>query len=158
MLAPDSPERFQAATLFALREASLSRGHVYVTEEQLAREINVLLTPQGKDLFSSSERKKYLERMAQEERIVEDHGKYYLPSLFYAEHGAAIRVRDWLEQKLEPFGFFRCHKSYLVNLASITEMKTWVNGAYNLLMDDARRSCIPVSRNYVKMLRLKLEI
>ncbi|GGA37861.1 ATP-dependent RecD-like DNA helicase [Kroppenstedtia guangzhouensis] len=101
-LAPDSPERFQAATLFALREASLSRGHVYVTEEQLTREINVLLTPQGKDLFSSSERKKYLERMAQEERIVEDHGKYYLPSLFYAEHGAAIRVRDWLEQKLEP--------------------------------------------------------
>ncbi len=43
-----------------------------------------------------------------------------------------------LEQKLEPFGFFRCHKSYLVNLASIVEMKTWVNGAYNLLMDDAR--------------------
>ncbi|WP_261304913.1 LytR/AlgR family response regulator transcription factor [Paenibacillus andongensis] len=63
-----------------------------------------------------------------------------------------------LEQKLEPFGFFRCHKSYLVNLASIIEMKTWVNGAYNLVMDDASRSSIPVSRNYVKLLRLKLEI
>lgn len=63
-----------------------------------------------------------------------------------------------LEQKLEPFGFFRCHKSYLVNLASIVEMKTWVNGAYNLVMDDAMRSSIPVSRNYVKLLRLKLEI
>ncbi|KRF18472.1 LytR/AlgR family response regulator transcription factor [Paenibacillus sp. Soil787] len=63
-----------------------------------------------------------------------------------------------LEQKLEPFGFFRCHKSYLVNLASIIEMKTWVNGAYNLVMDDAMRSSIPVSRNYVKLLRLKLEI
>ncbi|MBD0378905.1 LytR/AlgR family response regulator transcription factor [Paenibacillus sedimenti] len=63
-----------------------------------------------------------------------------------------------LEQKLEPFGFFRCHKSYLVNLGSIAELKSWVNGAYNLLMDDALRSSIPVSRNYVKMLRLKLEI
>jgi two-component system response regulator LytT len=63
-----------------------------------------------------------------------------------------------LELKLEPFGFFRCHKSYLVNLGSVAELKTWVNGAYNLLMDDATRSSIPVSRNYVKMLRLKLEI
>jgi two-component system response regulator LytT len=63
-----------------------------------------------------------------------------------------------LERKLEPFGLFRCHKSYLVNLEFIIELKTWVNGAYNLMMDDTARSCIPVSRNYVKELRLKLEI
>ncbi|WP_309225100.1 LytTR family DNA-binding domain-containing protein [Paenibacillus sp. JMULE4] len=71
--------------------------------------------------------------------------------------GGAYTLSE-LEQKLEPFGFFRCHKSFLVNLASIVEMKTWVNGAYDLLMDDAAESRIPVSRNYVKGLRLKLEI
>lgn len=76
------------------------------------------------------------------------HDKAYIVSYTLSE----------LEQKLEPYGFFRCHKSYLVNLASISEMKTWVNGAYNLLMEDAGRSTIPVSRNYVKQLRLKLEI
>jgi len=63
-----------------------------------------------------------------------------------------------LELKLEPYGFFRCHKSYLVNFAAISEMKSWVNGAYNLMMEDVKRSTIPVSRNYVKQLRLKLEI
>lgn len=76
------------------------------------------------------------------------HDKAYIVSYTLSE----------LEQKLEPYGFFRCHKSYLVNLAAISEMKTWVNGAYNLLMEDAGRSTIPVSRNYVKQLRLKLEI
>ncbi|MGQ7885306.1 LytR/AlgR family response regulator transcription factor [Paenibacillus sp. WC2504] len=76
------------------------------------------------------------------------HDKAYIVSYTLSE----------LEQKLEPYGFFRCHKSYLVNLAAISEMKTWVNGAYNLLMEDAARSTIPVSRNYVKQLRLKLEI
>jgi two-component system response regulator LytT len=63
-----------------------------------------------------------------------------------------------LEQKLEPFGFFRCHKSYIVNLASIVGLRNWVNGAYNLYMDDISKSVVPVSRNYVKTLRLKLEI
>jgi two-component system response regulator LytT len=63
-----------------------------------------------------------------------------------------------LEQKLEPFGFFRCHKSYIVNLASIVELRNWVNGAYNLVMDDSCKSTVPVSRNYVKELRLRLEI
>jgi two-component system response regulator LytT len=76
------------------------------------------------------------------------HDKAYIVSYTLSE----------LEQKLEPYGFFRCHKSYLVNLAAISDMKTWVNGAYNLLMEDAGRSTIPVSRNYVKQLRLKLEI
>ncbi|MCR8641059.1 LytTR family DNA-binding domain-containing protein [Paenibacillus sp. N1-5-1-14] len=63
-----------------------------------------------------------------------------------------------LEDKLEQFGFFRCHKSYLVNLDKVAELKSWVNGAYNLMMNDARKNVIPVSRNYIKSLRLKLEI
>lgn len=98
--------------------------------------------------------------------------KYVSPKdiVFISKEGKQVRVHladqayavtftlFELEQKLEPFGFFRCHKSYLVNLAAIGELKSWVNGAYDLIMDDAQRSSIPVSRNYIKELRLKLEI
>jgi two-component system response regulator LytT len=98
--------------------------------------------------------------------------KYVSPKeiLFISKEGRYVKVHTYgkaydvsstlyeLEQKLEPFGFFRCHKSYLVNLTYIAELRTWVNGAYNLLMDDTTGSSIPVSRNYVKKLRLKLEI
>ncbi|MGO4272915.1 LytR/AlgR family response regulator transcription factor [Paenibacillus sp. TAF58] len=63
-----------------------------------------------------------------------------------------------LEGKLKSFSFFRSHKSYLVNLNHIVELKAWMNGAYNLIMKDKPKSSIPVSRNYLRELRLKLEI
>jgi two-component system response regulator LytT len=63
-----------------------------------------------------------------------------------------------LEGKLKSFSFFRSHKSYLVNLNHIVELKAWINGAYNLIMGDKSKSSVPVSRNYLRELRLKLEI
>jgi two-component system response regulator LytT len=63
-----------------------------------------------------------------------------------------------LEEKLAAFPFFRCHKSYLVNLDYAVELRAWINGAYNLIMDDSSGSSVPVSRNYIKELRLRLEI
>lgn len=74
-----------------------------------------------------------------------------------AAYGTNYTLHE-LEGKLESFCFFRSHKSYLVNLNHIVELKAWVNGAYNLMMDDTTKSSVPVSRNYVKELRLKLEI
>ncbi|WP_079908320.1 LytTR family DNA-binding domain-containing protein [Paenibacillus sp. 32352] len=72
-------------------------------------------------------------------------------------YDAAYTLQD-LEEKLLPYGFFRCHKSYLIHMEAIAELKSWVNGAYNVMMNDSRQSMVPVSRNYVKDLRLKLEI
>jgi two-component system, LytTR family, response regulator LytT len=63
-----------------------------------------------------------------------------------------------LIEKLEPFSFFRTHKSYLVNLEHVKELRTWFNGSYNIIMRDAMQSEVPVSRNYVKALRVRLEL
>ncbi|TCN22389.1 LytTR family two component transcriptional regulator [Mesobacillus foraminis] len=62
-----------------------------------------------------------------------------------------------LEARLSSYHFFRIHKSYVVNLDYVTRLTPWFNGAYQLQIEgeDERLS---VSRNYVKALRMRLEI
>lgn len=62
-----------------------------------------------------------------------------------------------LESRLNVFNFFRIHKSYLVNLEYITRLTPWFNGAYHLQIE-GRDEMLSVSRNYVKALRMRLEI
>ncbi|WP_405098500.1 LytR/AlgR family response regulator transcription factor [Oceanobacillus sp. FSL H7-0719] len=62
-----------------------------------------------------------------------------------------------LEVKLESFGFFRIHKSFLVNLHYIRRLIPWFNGAYHLELNGTDEK-LSVSRNYVKALRAKLEL
>lgn len=50
-LSEDAPERFQAALLYVIKEASLSRGHVYATWEQLNEAVNDLLGKRRSDGF-----------------------------------------------------------------------------------------------------------
>lgn len=58
-----------------------------------------------------------------------------------------------LEALLAPYGFARVHRTALVNLGRIAELVPWFNGAYRLVMDDAARSEILVSRYHARELR-----
>lgn len=58
-----------------------------------------------------------------------------------------------LEERLLPFGFFRCHRSYIVNLQKVREVITWTRNSYSLVLEDARKSTIPLSKS--KMTELK---
>src|SRR5690606_38236510 len=72
------------------------------------------------------------------------------------EYETKIQLKD-LESRLESFGFFRIHKSFLVNLKYVTRLTPWFNGAYQLEIE-GRNEQLSVSRNYVKALRARLEI
>ena len=62
-----------------------------------------------------------------------------------------------LENRLLPFSFFRIHKGYLVNLKYVSRLTPWFNGAYHLELEGSDEK-LSVSRNYVKDLRLRLEL
>lgn len=63
-----------------------------------------------------------------------------------------------LEQKLSQAGFFRPHRSYLVNSAHVREVIPWFNGGYKLIMGDKDKTEIPVSRYNVGDLKRHFEL
>lgn len=58
-----------------------------------------------------------------------------------------------LEKRLHPYGFFRCHRSYIVNLQKVREVVTFTRNSFSLVLMDAKKSSIPLSKS--KMVELK---
>ena len=54
--------------------------------------------------------------------------------------------------KLPPSHFFRCHRSFCVNLNKIREIEPWFNNTYILRLKDLDFE-VPVSRSKVKEFR-----
>ncbi|TVX89849.1 ATP-binding cassette domain-containing protein [Paenibacillus agilis] len=52
-----------------------------------------------------------------------------------------------LEEKLRVYGFFRCHRSYIVNIQRIREVIIWSRNSYSLILDDDKKSKVPLSKN-----------
>ena len=55
-----------------------------------------------------------------------------------------------LQELAEKTNFFRCHRSYIVNLEKVKEVYSWFNGTYKLIIEDNENNEIPVSRSHVK--------
>lgn len=63
-----------------------------------------------------------------------------------------------LEERLKYFGFFRCHRSYLVNLQRVREVITWTRNSYSLSLDDKTKSSIPLSKGRLEELKNILKL
>ena len=50
------------------------------------------------------------------------------------------------EDELSGHGFYRCHRSYIVNLHKVKEIITWSKNAYSVIIDNNEESKIPLSR------------
>lgn len=63
-----------------------------------------------------------------------------------------------LEQKLLNFGFFRCHRSYIVNLQKVREIITWTKNSYSLRLNTGKDAVVPLSRSKLHELKTLLNI
>ena len=77
----------------------------------------------------------------------------YLESMdgkVYINLGSQKLVMDTTLQgavdQLAPHGFYRCHRSYIVNLHKVKEIITWSKNTYSVIVDNPEKSRIPLSR------------
>ncbi len=66
----------------------------------------------------------------------------------YEDH----RTITYFEEVLENNGFFRCHRSYLINLNHIEKISLWFNNTYQLTMENLKER-VPVARSKVSEFR-----
>ncbi len=62
-----------------------------------------------------------------------------------------------LEGRLARSGFFRAHRSYLVNLQHVKEVIPFSRSSFNVKLDDEQRTLIPLSKEAARELRQLLD-
>lgn len=60
---------------------------------------------------------------------------------------------DILQTKLEKFGFYRCHRSYLVNMQKVTQVVRWSRSSYSLKLTGYDEQVIPLSKTKIQELK-----
>ena len=83
----------------------------------------------------------YIEASEKETLIFSNQKKYV----------SKIKISKW-EEMLKENNFYRCHRSFIVNLDKITEIEQWFNSSWILKIKNDT-TAIPVSRNNIKELK-----
>jgi len=73
------------------------------------------------------------------------------------QHSVDQTIAD-LEQRLDPARFLRIHRAVLVNVDWIQEVNSWFGGKVVVTLKDARHTQLPVARDRMRSLKLRLGI
>ncbi|MFQ3853048.1 LytTR family DNA-binding domain-containing protein [Staphylococcus parequorum] len=55
-----------------------------------------------------------------------------------------------IETIIIPYGFYRCHRSYIVNLQKVSEIISWSKNNYSIRLNNTKEMLIPLSRQKAK--------
>ncbi|MDZ5781925.1 LytTR family transcriptional regulator DNA-binding domain-containing protein [Marinococcus luteus] len=73
------------------------------------------------------------------------------------EHFPTDLTMNELEAKLTNFGFFRSHRSYLVNLQRVSELVSYSKNSYTLVLKGNANLKLPLSRNRLEEMKALME-
>ncbi|MEG0376329.1 MAG: LytTR family transcriptional regulator DNA-binding domain-containing protein [Raoultibacter sp.] len=62
---------------------------------------------------------------------------------------------DELEVELVRFGFFRCHRSYIVNAQKVSKVERYTRNSFNLTLNDVAESSIPLAKGRAEEMRTR---
>ncbi|MDE6853194.1 MAG: LytTR family transcriptional regulator DNA-binding domain-containing protein [Lachnospiraceae bacterium] len=78
-------------------------------------------------------------------------GKVYV-YVHHEKYLCAFKMDD-LEKKLSRFGFYRCHRSYLVNMQKVVEIIKWTRNSYSMKLVKYDGVDIPLSKAKIQELK-----
>lgn len=70
--------------------------------------------------------------------------------------GSAFPVQytmDELEHMLQKSGFFRCHRSYIVNVQKVQRLERMTKNSYVLILNDKEESQVPLSKGRIEEMK-----
>ncbi|MYL33368.1 ATP-dependent RecD-like DNA helicase [Pontibacillus yanchengensis] len=98
-IAFDHPTRIQAACLYTLNEWS-QQGNVFAPYDVLVEEVQNVLNNDSSSVTSDVISRE-INQLAEEEKLIQEEGNIYLPSLYYAESGFAEQLHRLLMGEVE---------------------------------------------------------
>ena len=158
-------ERHEAGTVFVtvgqpLREALLMPGRAFWEEERL-RAAELEETPEGDDGFQDEVRVcKIAAKVGDATLLLDPRDIDFIESANRVNY-ASVRgelypttlTMDELEAELERFGFFRCHRSYIVNVQKVARVERYTRNTFNLVLSDATHTSLPLSKGRAEEMR-----
>ncbi len=155
---PFSEHRLEK-TINRVRKLRQQAGHAIVPTPQLEERLHTLLQTV---LIDQQPRRIPVEKngkillMDPNEIVFATLDGRYATIYTESEQFATSFTLQELESRLSQQQFFRTHRAYVVNLAKTAELVPWFKGSVHLIMQDQRRTEVPVSRNVVKELKRRL--
>ncbi|WP_151735627.1 LytR/AlgR family response regulator transcription factor [Paenibacillus tengchongensis] len=143
ILKPYSESRIKAM-LQKLEAAFAQRGRLEEGQARVSNKVN--LWKDEKIIVVDADDIRYASAQEKTTSVITKDGEYSVAASISEFHA-----------RLTPERFFRCHRSYIVNLSKVKEIIPWFNNTYLLRLSDVDDE-VPVSRSKVKEFRQIMQL